>query len=83
MRRLIIFLSFCSTQIKEHTEVIVENVNKPKSSTASAAEDNVPKVVSDQPPVGHRDMITDVILMNRPQQLIITAGYDGTLKMWK
>ena len=69
----------CSNKIVDGTEVVVENISKkPLSSN-----EEIPKKLIDEPPSGHKDIITDILLMNKPQQLIITSGYDGTIKMWK
>lgn len=70
-----------SSRVVDGTEVIVETPNKPR--TAPSSGDDIPKKGPDQPPPGHKDIITDVIVMNEPQRLVITSARDGTIKMWK
>nr|XP_045600663.1 phosphoinositide 3-kinase regulatory subunit 4-like isoform X2 [Procambarus clarkii] len=70
-----------SSRVVDGTEVIVESANKPHTTPSSS--DDTPKRGPDQPPPGHKDIITDVIVMNEPQRLVITSGRDGTIKMWK
>lgn len=70
-----------SSRVVDGTEVIVETPNKPR--TAPSSSDDTPKRGPDQPPPGHKDIITDVIVMNEPQRLVISSGRDGTIKMWK
>lgn len=79
---LIFYVFFSnSSRVVDGTEVIVETNNKPR--TAPNAGDDMPRRGPDQPPPGHKDMISDVIVMNEPQRLVITSARDGTIKMWK
>lgn len=68
-------------RVVDGTEVIVESPVKPR--TAAVSSEDTPKRGPDQPPSGHKDIITDVIVMNDPQRLVITSARDGTIKMWK
>lgn len=70
-----------SSRVVDGTEVIVESTSKPRTNP-SAGED-MPRRGPDQPPPGHKDIISDVIVMNEPQRLVITSARDGTIKMWK
>lgn len=70
-----------SSRVVDGTEVVVETNNKPR--TAPNASDDMPRRGPDQPPPGHKDIISDVIVMNEPQRLVITSARDGTIKMWK
>lgn len=78
---VLIILFHYSSRVVDGTEVIVETPNKPR--TAPSSGDDTPKKGPDQPPPGHKDIITDVIVMNEPQRLVITSARDGTIKMWK
>ncbi|XP_068243849.1 phosphoinositide 3-kinase regulatory subunit 4 isoform X3 [Palaemon carinicauda] len=70
-----------SSRLVDGTEVIEETAGR--SRTAPASGEDAPRKGPDQPPPGHKDTIQDVIVMNEPQRLIVTAARDGTIKMWK
>ncbi|XP_064641912.1 phosphoinositide 3-kinase regulatory subunit 4-like isoform X2 [Lineus longissimus] len=67
------------SRIIESTEVIQETYSKQRGSGI----EDIPRRGPDAPPIGHRDVITDINMCHTTQAFIITSGRDGVVKVWK
>lgn len=66
------------SRLVDGTEVIKENcITKPGPT------DDVPGRYPKSPPPGHKDIINDVNMCYTSQYLVITASFDGVVKVWK
>lgn len=72
------FFFFFRARLVDGTEVIKENcITKPGPT------DDVPGRYPKSPPPGHKDIINDVNMCYTSQYLVITASFDGVVKVWK
>ena len=70
-------------KVIEGVEVLQELPVSPNSSAMAAATSDIPSSES-LPQHSHIDFITDVsIVPYKNQQFIVSASYDGVLKLWK
>ena len=67
------------SQLMEGTNVITEAYGTVKPD---GERDGVPQKGHDVPPIGHHDIITDVVIAKPQQNLVITASRDGVVKVW-
>lgn len=53
------------------------------SGSAASSNEETPRPGPEQPPAGHQDWISDVILCQASQCFLVSASCDGVIKVWK
>lgn len=78
----ILFFPLWRRRLIDGTEVIVETYDKHRSAHVVGESG---RHSSEQVPVGHRNIITDlgVILVSPNSAAVATASHDGVIKIWK
>ena len=59
--------------------MVQEMYGKPRA----AVSDDSPRRGPDDPPIGHHDVITDIVVCQKVQTFVVTASRDGVIKVWK
>uniref|UniRef100_A0A671SAL3 non-specific serine/threonine protein kinase n=1 Tax=Sinocyclocheilus anshuiensis TaxID=1608454 RepID=A0A671SAL3_9TELE len=70
---------FYNRKIIEGTEVVQEIHSKQKSGST----EDTPRRGPESFPVGHHDIITDIVTFQTTQGFIVTSSRDGIVKVWK
>nr|XP_018916322.1 PREDICTED: phosphoinositide 3-kinase regulatory subunit 4 [Bemisia tabaci] len=67
------------------TNVVQETPIKPRTSSTSKGTniEEAPRAGPDYPPAGHQDAITDMVMVQASQCLLVTGSRDGVIKVWK
>ena len=85
------------TRLIDGVNVVEEKLAKPRTvssgggsrgsaagtGSAASSSEETPRPGPEQPPAGHQDWISDVVLCQASQCFLVSASCDGVIKVWK